>query len=753
MLMRNNSPLVAADEPGGAMAVSEWSKPSGAMAGALDLRTFVRILRWRARLVVVATLATALLVLAGLTIVPAKFKATTILLLDPREPRVTSSEAVLSGIGSDAAAVESQVELIQSSVLAEKVIAKLDLAGDPEFTAPSLSETAKNWVLSALSLPHAPTPSTISRLVERFERGLTVKRRGLTYIIEVNYSSADAEKATRISSAVSEAYLADQQAARSALTGQASDWLLQRIDEMRERLRKSEQAVADYKQTHQIVDVTRGDNLIARQIEDLNQQLALARTHKAQAGSRLEQVRAAGKERGNIDALAEVLQSPVISNLRNQYSDAARLEAQYSGIYADKHPALIAVRSQLAVLREQIDSEIGHILASVGKDYDAAQSQEQSLEGELAKLKRESGTLGETDVALGELEREAQADRALFEQFLGRVKETSEQQSLQIADARIVSPALVPTRPERPATSLLLLVASACGLIFGVGLALVAEQLRRGLRTPGEIEQWLGIPGLGFLPEQAAGRLRRRKPHRHAIDYPASDFAAGLWALATRCRRAQRHGTTEVLAVVSALSGEGKSTVSSNLALAFASSGVRTLLIDGDPHAKATTRFYKASGPGLGEVLSAGADRWSVTVTDRASGLSVLGAGIPTGLSDEKAITEMLRDYGQDVEMIVVDTPAILSIEGGAWIDCADRIIMVVEWGVTERDSIRDALAMLGRHRGKLAGIVLNKAPSRWCRIFDRGRYLRYYARPAEAAPGRQAAPPALPAPAMSPAE
>src|SRR5438034_10417450 len=98
MPMRTYSPLAAAAEPG-PVAASEWSRPGGAAPGALDLRTFLRVLRWRARLVVVVTLATALLVLAGLTIVPAKFKATTILLLDPREPRVTGSEAVLSGIG------------------------------------------------------------------------------------------------------------------------------------------------------------------------------------------------------------------------------------------------------------------------------------------------------------------------------------------------------------------------------------------------------------------------------------------------------------------------------------------------------------------------------------------------------------------------------------------------------------------------------------------------------------------------------
>src|SRR5262249_12809445 len=259
------------------------------------------------------------------------------------------------------------------------------------------------------------------------------------------------------------------------------------ITEMRERVRRSEKAVAAYRSAHNLVDVTQGNKLINRQIEDLTLQIALARSRTADARARLERVQQAAQRNGDPATLSEALQSAVIANLRSQYAEAARLEAEYSTIYGNKHPGLIAVRAQLVDLRRQIENEIGRILAGVRNEYQTAVSREAGLEGELTKLKQQSATLSEADVKLRELEREAQANRTLFEQFLGRVKETSEQQTLQIADARVVAPALAPLKPDRPGTLLLIAIAACGGLILGVVIALILEETRRGFRSLREV--------------------------------------------------------------------------------------------------------------------------------------------------------------------------------------------------------------------------------------------------------------------------
>jgi capsular exopolysaccharide synthesis family protein len=712
--------------------------PAGAGGpGALDLRGFLRVLRWRYKWVAALAILAVAITAGALALVPPKYKATTIVLLDPRQPRVTNSEAVLSGIGSDAAAVESQVELIQSSALAEKVIAALNLSTDPEFIAPTLADRVREGLLSLVGREPDNSPQArLSRLVDRFESGLTVARRGLTYILEISYSSKVPAKARLISGTLANTYLDDQRSAKSDLTVRASDWLGTRITEIRERLRKSERAVADYKSAHKIVDVTQGNKLIARQIEDATQQLALARSRKAEAGGRLQRLDDSMREGGDPAALGEVLLSPVIANLRAQYAEAARLEAEYSALYGNKHPQLVAVRAQLADIRQQINREIGRVSDGIRNDYRVAASREATLEAELTNLKQQSESAVQADVRLRELEREAQANRTLFEQFLNRAKETNEQESLKLADARVVSPALTPTRPERPSALLLLIVAATGGAILGIGLVLLAEQLRHGLRSAQDVERWLGLPGLGTLPRYRAkagwrkGVAPASPSTRLVVNAPLSDYAAGLWMIATRLWRTAP-ATGEVLAVVSALPEEGKSTFAANLALATATSGLRTLLVDGDVYRAALTRDFHVKGPGLCEVLEGKAKLAAAIVKDSKSGLSVLGARASLAAHDAprdldvKGVAALLREHRDQFDLIVIDSAAILPVDGGELIACADRAVLVVEWNRTDRDAVRQAIAMLGDLRRKLVGVVLNKASPQWYRSFDYGRYLQ----------------------------
>src|SRR5215217_1514374 len=733
------------------LASSDEGSHSSASTSVLDVQKLLRLLRWRIRLIgaiVVLTVATAG---AALMILPPKYKAITVVLVDPRQPRVTASEAVLTGIGADAAAVESQVELIQSSALAKRVIAKLGLDKDPEFTTSSLLDNARAAFAGLLGRGTLDDENVrLNRLVYRFQTGLSVQRRGMTYILEIGYSSISAEKAALISGTVAEAYLDDQRARKSEVTADASGWLGGRIEELRQRLEKSERAAAEYKASNKMVDVTQGNKLIARQMEDITQQLALARSRKAEALGRIERVKQASSRREDTGALGEVLQSQVVGTLRSQYAEVARQEADFRAIYGDRHPSVVAVRAQATDLRRQIDREIARVVEGISNDYQVAKSRESALEAKLATLQTRSETLSHADIKLRELEREAQSDRALYEQFLSRAKETGQQQSLQIAEARIASPALTPIKPERPAVPLLLAAAATLGLLLGIGLVLILEQLRRGFRSTEEVEEALGLPTLGLLPEQSEAvrsapstpEQSQRAAARYVLDHPTSDYAASLWAIMMRLRRSQpAHGAREVLVVASAVPDEGKSTFACNLALASAASGARTLLIDGDSIATSVSRIFDLKRPGLSEVLSGRATFSNVALRDSKSGLVVLGARDPSTSArdiagaDSKAMSTLLRELRDQFELIVIDSPAILPVDGGSLVEHADRFVFIAAWETTERSAIEQALELLGNYGSKLAGVVLNKAAQRWYQVFDGGRYLRYFAPPAAIPP------------------
>src|SRR5262249_57031237 len=187
---------------------------------------------------------------AGLVIIPPGYSATAVVLVDPRQPRVTSSESVLSGIGSDAAAVESQVDLIASSALATRVVKRLDLIDDSEFNSISLTQR-----LAALfGIESGDAETEFNWILRRFQDKLDVRRRGLTYIIEITFTSVVPAKAARIANAIAETYQDDQRAAKLHATMKASTWLNDRIDELRTRVRESETAVANYKAENHLID-------------------------------------------------------------------------------------------------------------------------------------------------------------------------------------------------------------------------------------------------------------------------------------------------------------------------------------------------------------------------------------------------------------------------------------------------------------------------------------------------------------------
>jgi uncharacterized protein involved in exopolysaccharide biosynthesis/Mrp family chromosome partitioning ATPase len=685
------------------------------IAGTLDLKPLVRLLRWRARSITAVVLAALVLAAALIALLPAKYTATAVVLLDPRETRVTASESVISGIGSDAAAVESQVEVFQSPVLARRVIEQLKLEEDPQFTASGHIET----FATAFGFAQPDTPERrMTRIIDKFSKALRVSRRGLSYILEVNFSAGTPEKAAQIANAVGSAYIAEQQALRSALTQNASSWLDERIDSIRQRLSKSEQAVADYKTSHSVVDVLQGGRLIQRRLEDVSRELATSQLRKAEFGGRLQQIEVARSQKDGTDALAELLQSQTIGALRTRYSDAAGQVARLSSQYGNRHPALIAARAQIGELRTQIDLQLARGIAGLREDYAAATKQQTALEAEMTSLKEQAENQEQVSVQLAALTREAEADRALFNQYLGRLKETNQEQTLRFDNARIISPALPPLKPSGPGSLIVLLAAGLGGLMLGAGGAVFSENVRAGLRTTEDVEESLGIPCLGVVPE--ARRPSRRRPASDTWNKSSPEYRRCISAIATRLKRSGEQ-SGEVLVVTSALAGEGKSRFACDLSFASAASGARTLLIDGDDYAGNVTRSLLRAvpianaddgHPRLTKVPVAG-DLCAVGLAD----ISGAGAAIPNQIAD------LLIKQRKAFDVTIVDTPPIVPTGGGRLPDSADRVVLVAKWNATDRAAIADAIAMLEPHDRKLAGVVLTEASPRWYRFYVQGKY------------------------------
>lgn len=692
---------------GGRAHAQPGQSKTSANLGLVDLSGLFRIVR-RHLLLLASTLAVALLAAAAyVTLSPAKYTATAVILSDPRQQNVLKSEAVLGGFGADAAAVESQVELIQSPALATRVVDSQNLMNDPEFSRISLSERLMRLVTGNRQAAANSEDEKLSKgkVVASFLKHLYVQRRGLTYIIEVKFTSKDRDKAARIANAVTDAYVKEQQKTKFDATSQAAVWLNEREAQLRDAVRASDQAVADFKANNSVFDVGTigsGETLIQRQIEEISQQLSTATARTAELKAKLDQAAEVAKAGGNQKAvLSEALGSRVMSDLRVQYAATKRREAQLATTLLPAHPNMRSVRSELKSLDLRINEELTRVIGNATVEYQTALNYQKSLEGRLTDKEARFKEANGLKVKLQELEREQQANRDLYQQIVSRSKETREQEAVQHADARVVSGALPPTRPDGPAAPIILLIGSVVGLSAGLMLSFFAESTDNTYRLRAQIEEDAEAPCLALVPSVSGDTLPRKVKAGRKASAGALDAAMASLTLALR----RRGGKGRVILITSALPGAGKTTMAANLARTLADDGQRVLLVADASLADKIRCDGVFESPGDAPAKDVG----------KTAGLYVM----------DRALYEPKADTANGgFDAVIIDGRALLGGHGGA-VDAplADRIIPVAEWGKTTRAALLRALDALEDDRNKVSGCVLNKVNQRRLALYDGDYY------------------------------
>ena len=392
-----------------------------------DILGLIKIGRRRLSVILgIAAIGTLLAIVYSLQITPL-YRASATVLVDPRQKNIVESEAVLSGIGGDWSALESEVEVIRSAAVAQRVIKrlKLDEIDTPGPRQQSFSSRITELVFSreARTSP-VNDGNRIDYLARRYSSAIGVERLNDTYVISISYMHSEPKFAAQVANAFADEYLLDQLEAKFEATRRANEWLNERVGELRKNVRDAERAVELFKAEKDIVEAD-GSDLDEQQIARLNEQLILARAQSAEAKARLDQLTDVKARGGEASSFADQLQSRIISELRSKLSEVRREYAELSSKYGRRHPSVINVGAQISDVRRQLDAEIDRIEASTRNAYDVARSREESIEASLKQLRGRSATNSQDAIRLRELERDAAATRALFESFLARFKETS----------------------------------------------------------------------------------------------------------------------------------------------------------------------------------------------------------------------------------------------------------------------------------------------------------------------------------------
>lgn len=719
-----------------------------------DLNIVIATFRRRFRLfAAVAVVVFAAVVLFTLQQTP-RYTATAQVMLDVRKEQVTDMSAVLSGLPADSSVVDTEVEVLKSRSLAGRVVKDLKLEEDPYFN-PYLAQAkgAKAW-FSSLKKAAAPTTATPTdpielqrrreRIVDNVLGGLKVRRAGLTYLISIDYTHTDPKRAAELANAFANLYLTEQLEAKFDATKKANEWLDTRVAELRDQVQQADAAVQQYKIANNLLSAE-GATLTEQEISGLNQQLALSRAAQAETDARLNIARQQLARGSTGEDVGESLNSPVVQQLRKQRAEKSAQVADLSGRYGDRHPDLLKAKRELADIDSQIQAEIRRIISNLEAQAQVARQRTGSVASSVSASKGTLAGNNRASIGLSELERKAQSVKTLYESLLARFKQTTASDGIEQADARVVSPAKIPTGPSYPKPSLNLALGLVLALGAGVAAIVLAEILMAGLFTEDEVERRLGLPYLGAVPTLGttvddAKILKGMTPADYLLAKPLSSFAESLRKLRASILFSKVGEPVKVIAVTSSLPGEGKTTTTFSLARTLATSGAKVVVVDCDLRQSAINQFLKEPASiGLLEVLNGVATLDQAVITDE-SGAHILplakSAYTPRDVLGSSAMHKLLQDLRDRYEIVLLDTAPLLAIADTRILaPHADAVVMLVRWKKTPVKAVQSALALLQGTRAFIAGVALTqmdlKAQSRYGygdSYYYYANYRKYYA-------------------------
>lgn len=624
-----------------------------------------------------------------------KYTSTAVLIIDSRKTQMLQQQASPMGVDTplDSATVDSQVEILKSEKVALSVIKDLDLIHNPEFVSKD-----SGWLSSLLKLMFSSEPSSdrsVTRMVlGTVQKSLTIKRRALSYVIEVSYKSRDPELSAQIANAIAEAYFVDALEAKYQASKRAASWLQDRMKELRAQASAADRAVADYKAKNNIVD-TGGRLLTEQQLAETNSALTIARAQTAEAQARYDRLNSILKDENkdvsdlfnDIATVTDSLRNDVITRLRQQYLDLAARESDWSKRYGPQHLAVVNISNQMREIRRSITDELRRIGESYKSDLEIAKAREASVQSSLKTTIDQSNDTSQAQIVLRDLESNAQSSRALADNFLQLYMLSVQQQSFPMTDARLITEASPPLLPSDPKTLLIVLGAIIGGSLLGFGVGWTRDALDQVIRTRSDAETLLGVSCLAVTPRIGAGAAKSDTPSRfgwlgtvfrpmipqsmrgiggdgnrrardgsllrspdaagasgeleivdnvmrYVQDSPFSRFTEAVRSIKVAADIVFMDHKTKVLGFTSALPNEGKTTISASFAQILALGGNKVVLVDADIRNPSLTRSLAPDAKqGLLEVVLGKADLDAVILKDPATQLSFLPTVVPTRIA------------------------------------------------------------------------------------------------------------------------
>jgi capsular exopolysaccharide synthesis family protein len=664
--------------------------PLGPDSEGIDFRRYLRAFhkhRWIALMAFVIVMTAG--VLYSYTTV-AVYEARVRVLVEAQQLNLVKVDDVLA----QAPTADAEVAVLQSRWLAKKTLQSLHKVSDQSAAGETPAEAQQ---------------------IGGFLGGLVVQPpvEG-SGVLDIKYRSADPALAATYANAHAREYIAQKIEVRFTAAKEVADWLAARLTEQRVKLDNSEYALLNFRQRNGLIDITGApsDSPALARGSETAAAITRAKTARFEKEAVYNRLRSVSSQTTDVEALPP---SAVTPQLREASQELGRLRLErvrLSEKLQNGHPEMVKLQGAIRTAEARLQTETGRMVDVARDDLQTAQAAEASLEKALDEQKQTAMSQNQKGVELGILTREVESNKQIYEMLSARGREISLAKEINPTTARILDPALVPTAPISPNRRQDLLRALFAGLVFAVIVALGADYADDRIKGPDDIKKHLSTPFLGFVPEV--------HKHGHVNGPPLVTNGAGpqfleaFRSLRTSLLFSSPEDSTRCVVFTSAGSGEGKTTLCTNLAASLAVAGQRVLLIDADMRRPGVhTLLDLPREPGLSNVLVGDAKLAAAIRKTAVPDLWLLPSGHqapnPPELLGSDQFRGLIAACAKEFDWVLIDAPPVMPVTDACVVAHAvGGVLFVIGAEMVKRNIARYALDQLGGVRAKVVGAVLN---------------------------------------------
>ncbi len=697
-----------------------------------DFRFILRVLgshKWLIAFIVVTLTGLSAL---GVSMLKDQYTSEALLLVDNRQVRIVrEAEQVVGAMPAEDAAILSEIEILKSAHVLNRVIEDLNLGTHPEFNPPAqedetlpLIERAVAqgrdlagrawgdelpgpiaWLLSHgdgvardIRAREAHAALGNDQIMARIHRKLDVTIVGRSRVIQVRFSAKEPQLARDVVDGIVRHYMETRQKMDRDLSTGAISWLQDRINTLRQEVAEADGKAEAARMKAGLIKGGTGP-MAMHELESTRMRLAEASAIRARSVAQADALER-NLRAGNWNAIGGSIASPVVAQLRATVAAISTEMAQLSRQYGPKHPRIVELQARLNEANSSLQQEIRREINGVREAAQVAVEQENALKSMIAKMEGSYATMQEDAIPLRTLESEAQAKRQLLDNLLARLEEVEAQKDTRAfpAAVKLVSAPQVPHEPSGPFRILLLLAGFVASVALSIFTVFGLELLQRHIHTPDAVRRILGVGVVHIVPHHsdrgAKGRL-----YRIFQRHPFSLFSESLRALFRN--HLSDLGPVGSIAVTSARPQDGKTSLSLAVAQVASQAGRRVVIVDTDFRRSRIDGLFELSAKkGLSDWIAGEASLDEIVHVSDEVPFAMVPAGRLNAMTLDRfnvdSLVHLMAGLSPQFDLVVFDTAPALAVSD-ARIVCgaASKVLFVTRWGHTTASDLQ-AVADLG---------------------------------------------------------